>query len=108
MMNDNLTQMSDPQLNSMTPGLIVYSSSRFCVTQIHVLLLNMAGHSRISEYMIIVAKVYMLYLLCRKYFFIPSHLPIVDNLLRAVQGVQQSGGLLRKPSSQYPPAIYWS
>ena len=57
MMNDNLTQMSDPQLNSMTPGLthIVYSSSRFCVTQIHVLLLNMAGHSRISEYMIIVA-----------------------------------------------------
>ena len=42
MMDDNLTQMADPQLNSMTPGLIVYSSSRFFVAHILILELNLA------------------------------------------------------------------
>ena len=41
-MDDNLTQMADPQLNSMTPGLIVYSSSRFFVAHILILELNLA------------------------------------------------------------------
>ena len=62
-MDDNLTQMADPQLNSMTPGLIVYSSSRFFVAHILILELNLADHSRICKYII--------YLLCRKSFNSP-------------------------------------